>query len=123
MPNFSQKVPAFKRGSALPADSLNHVVEAVKRMIVKGAGIEIKSVGDQIVISATGQPIPRIGGSGGGGVETQYWEIAESKAELSLEVERWVLGLVQNDGATAEDGRRYYLSADGSAWICWTHLE
>ncbi len=66
----------------------------------------------------------RGGGAGtGGGTTAQYWEIKESKAELSLSVDRWVMGLVQNDGATAEDGRRYYLNADGSAWICWTHLE
>ena len=63
------------------------------------------------------------GGSGGAGLVSQFWEIKESKAELSLAVDRWVLGLVQNDGATAEDGRRYYLNADGSAWVCWTHLE
>lgn len=63
-------------------------------------------------------------GSGGGtGASAQYWEIKESKAELSLDVDPWVLGLVQNSGATAEDGRRYYLNSDQTAWVCWTHLE
>lgn len=64
-----------------------------------------------------------VGGGGGGGTSAQYWEIKESKAELSLDVDPWVLGLVQNSGATAEDGRRYYLNADQTAWVCWTHLE
>lgn len=63
--NASQKLTPFRSGQKLPAEALNHIVEFVKRMFVQGKGIEIKRIGDQLSIEATGQPIPRVGTSEG----------------------------------------------------------
>lgn len=67
--NPTQKVPTFKAGQALTADSLNHAVRALLGMIVPGRGILVKPMGNKIEISAEGQGIPR----GGGGWSPQEY--------------------------------------------------
>ena len=66
--NPSQKIPTSGRGETLRADTLNHIIAAVKRMIVGGDGIQVQVMGDQVKINAKRQLFqPRGAGGGGGG--------------------------------------------------------
>jgi len=117
MLNPSQKMPTFNRGQALPADALNHVVEAVKRMIKEGKGIHIESAGDQIVIHAKGQPM---GGGGGGGA--QYFYSAASKALLE-EYTGVVSVAIGRVTGGADQGVMYCRNPDNTGWNAINRLE
>lgn len=114
MDNFSQKTPSFNKGQALPAGALNHVVEAVKRMIVAGTGMRIERAGDQIVLHAKGQPMAR-GGGGGGDAVAQIWTTASTKAGLDNDsVSELLLGRVT---AGSQKGMVCVRNPDNDGWV------
>lgn len=113
--NPSQKMPTFHRGQALPADALNHVVAAVKRMIQQGKGIHIERAGDQIVIHAKGGPIP----TGGGAAAEDLWRYDDTFAGLPAPDAINLFGRV-TDGA--DKGMTCVVNEDADGWVPFTHF-
>lgn len=116
--NPTQKVPTFKAGQALTADSLNHAVRALLGMIKPGRGILVKPMGNNIEISAEGGPISR----GGGGNDTQVDYTAASKVLLEdyTDVVVYARGRVT---AGADQGVAYIRNVDNTGWVALNRLE
>ncbi len=116
--NPTQKVPTFKAGQALTADSLNHAVRALLGMIVPGRGILVKPMGNKIEISAEGGPIPRTGGGDG----TQIFYTASSRANLDAytDVVVYARGRVI---AGVDNGTDYIRNPDNDGWVAANRLE
>lgn len=116
--NKTQKIPTFRPGQSLRADSLNHTVQALLGMIVQGRGIEVKMVGQKLQISALGGPIPRTGG--GGGDQVDYTAASKTLLEAYTGVVEYARGRVT---AGADKGVVYVRNPDNDGWDALNRLE
>lgn len=117
--NPTQKLPTFRSGQALPADSLNHVVVALLSMLVEGRGIRIQRIAGKVEISAEGQPIPRTGG-GDDGPQIFYEEASKELLEAHEGVVSYAFGRV-NSGD--DKGVLYIRNPDNDGWSAVNKLE
>lgn len=116
--NPTQKVPTFRAGQALTADSLNHAVRALLGMIKPGRGILVKPMGNNIEISAEGQGIPR---GGGGDPGAGVWcKTATTKAALEEPVSEIYFGRVTSGD---DGGMMCVRNPDNNGWNAFTHFE
>lgn len=116
--NSSQKIPTFTKGEVLRADSLSHLVAAMKRMIVGGPGVEVKPMRDQIAINIKQGPIPRAGG--GDGVQVYYTAASRALLDAYTDVVVYARGRVI---AGDDNGTDYIRNPDNDGWVAANRLE
>lgn len=115
--NPTQKVPTFRAGQALTADSLNHAVRALLGMIVPGRGILVKAMGNKIEISWEGGPISR---GGDGGTQVDYTAASKVLLEGYTGVVDYARGRVN---AGVDQGVAYIRNVDNDGWVAINKLE
>lgn len=113
----TQKIPSFRQGQALTAETLNNVVSSVLRMIVSGRGISVKPMGNKIEISADGQGIPR---TGGGGTQVDYTEASRELLDAHTDVVVYARGRVTSGD---DNGTAYIRNPDNDGWVALNRLE
>lgn len=116
--NKTQKIPTFRKGQALTADSLNHAVQALLRMIKPGRGINVRPMGNNIEISVDGSPIPR--GGGGSGTQVDYTAASRALLDAYTDVVVYARGRVT---AGADAGTAYIRNPDNDGWVALNRLE
>lgn len=79
MHNHSQRMPSFRKGETLKADSLQHVVTALRNVLVGGTGCEVKPMRDQVVINVKQGIISP--GNGDSGAQVFYTEASKALLE------------------------------------------
>ena len=114
--NPSQKLTDVGRGEHAKAGTLNHMVAALKRLIVGGHGIRVEVMGDQIRINAKRQLIP----VGGGGTQADYTAASKILLEEYTDVVDYARGRVTGG---ADKGVFYIRNPDNDGWDAVNRLE